>query len=136
MVIVPGKLDGVFADALRRKRLGVGFESQQRAGRRRNRIAGTPPDVAALIFAHGARAGVAQVDEVIVRDVTVVPLNIDTGTGREIHLHRLWIGGRSGGLKRGLHEISIAWGRASGEKSGPLCLQPPDPALPNLLKFL
>src|ERR1700757_4432478 len=63
VVIVPGKLDGVFAHALRSKRLGVGFENQQRAGRRRNWIAGTPPRLAALIFAHGARAGVAQVDE-------------------------------------------------------------------------
>src|ERR1700686_4114686 len=114
VVIVPGKLNGVSAHTLRRKRLGVGFENQQRAGSGGNGIARATSRLAALIFAHGARAGIAQVDEAIVRDVAVVPLNIDTGTGREIHLHGFWIGGRGGGLKRGLHGISIAWGAGDG----------------------
>src|SRR5579864_3380592 len=72
-----------------------------------------PPSFSAFLFAHGAGTGVAQVDEIIVRDVTVVPLNVNAGAGREIHLHRFGIGGRTGGLKRGLHGISIAQHRLS-----------------------
>ena len=71
-------------------------------------IARTASRLAALVFAHGARAGVAQVNEVVVRNVAVVPFDIHTGAGGQIHLHRLGIGGRSGGLERGLHGISIA----------------------------
>src|SRR6202162_4478956 len=97
VVVVPGKLNGVFAHALRGDGLGVGLENKQRAGGGGDGIAGASSRLAALIFAHGARAGVAQVNEVIVRDVAVIPFDINAGAGAEVHLHRLWVGGRGGG---------------------------------------
>jgi hypothetical protein len=50
----------------------VGLENQQRARLSRGGIARAPPRLAALVFAHGARAGVAQVNEVVVRNVAIV----------------------------------------------------------------
>ena len=113
MIVVPGKLDGVLAHALGGERLGMGLEHPQRAGQSAHRFARLPSCLTALVFAHGAGAGIAQVDEVVVRDVAVVPFDVHPGAGGEIYFHRFGISGRSGGLERGLHGISIAQGRCA-----------------------
>src|SRR5580704_6893984 len=108
VVVVPRELDGVFADAFGGDGLGGRFEHGQRSERGLRRVAGTAPGLLALLVAHGAGAGIAQIDEVVVRNVAVVPRNVYARARGEIHLHRLGICGRGGRLKRGLHAFSIA----------------------------
>ena len=62
-------------------------------------------------------------------DMTVIPFDVDASACSEIYLYRFGISGRRGGLERGLHGISIAWGRTF-----PL----PDATdeLPDMAKFL
>ena len=66
------------------------------------------PGLPALLFAHGTWAGIAQVDETVMRNVTIVPFNVHPSTGGEVYLHRLGIGRGGGQMKRGLHIFSIA----------------------------
>lgn len=108
VVVVPLKLDGVFADAFGGERFGCGFEHGQGAGSEFGRLSAAASGLGALFFAHGTGAGVAEEDERVVGRVAVGPLYVDTGAAREIHLHRLWVSCRGGSLKRGLHEFSIA----------------------------
>ena len=53
-------------------------------------------------------AGFSFGDCSVMRAVTVLPLDVHSRSGREIHVHGLGICGRRGGLKWGLHGFSIA----------------------------
>ncbi len=108
VIIVPGELDGVLAHPFGGERLGVGLKDQQRSRRGGSGLSGTASGFAALVLAHGARTSIAQVNEVVMRNVAVVPFDVHARAGGQIHLHRLGIGRRGWRLKRGLHEISIA----------------------------
>src|SRR5258708_5137669 len=119
MIIVPFEADGIFAHTFGGNRLGRRFKQGQRAGGELGRLAGLASRLVALFVAHGARAGVAEVDKIVVGDVAVRPLNIDARPGGKVHLYCLGIGGRSGRLKRGLHNFSIAYERSA--RSGGSC---------------
>src|SRR5947209_5435028 len=108
VAVVPRKLDGVFAYTFGREGLGGGLEHGERTGGRFWRFAGPASGFVALFVAHGARAGIAEVDEAVVGAVAVFPFDIQAGSGREIDLYRFRVRGRGGSLERGLHEVSIA----------------------------
>lgn len=108
VIIVPRELDRIFADALCRQRLRRRLENEQGAGGGRGWISGAASGVAALFLAHGAGTGIAQVNETVVRSVAVSPLDVHAGSAREMNFYGLGVGGSCGGLKRRLHEISIA----------------------------
>jgi hypothetical protein len=114
VIVVPGESNRVFADAFGGKRLGGGFEHGQHAGLKFGRLAGFAARLLAFFVAHRAGAGVPKEYKAIVRHMAVFPIDIDTGTGGQIHFHRLGIRGCGGGLKRGLHEFSIAQPLSSG----------------------
>jgi hypothetical protein len=84
------------------------LKNHQLARRTARRVAGTTSSFPSLLFAHGARAGIAQVDETVMRNVTIVPFNVHASTGCEVYLDRLGIGRGGGQMKRGLHIFSIA----------------------------
>ena len=77
-------------------------------GRWLGRFARLASSLVALFVAHGAGAGVAEINKIVVGNVAVGPFDIDTRAGGEVHLHRLGVCGRGGRLKRGLHGFSIA----------------------------
>jgi hypothetical protein len=108
VAIVPGELDGVLTDTLGGDGLGGGLEHRQRSRRGLWRLARPASCLGALILTHGAGACLAKINEAVMRDVAVAPLDVNAGSGREINLYRLGIDGRGRGLERGLHEFSIA----------------------------
>src|SRR5579863_3170035 len=108
VVIVPRELNRVLAHAFCRDRFRRRLEHGQRAGSEFGRLSIAPACLAALFFAHGARAGVAQVDEVVMRNVAVFPVDMHASASGEIDLHRFRVRGCGGSLKRRLHELSIA----------------------------
>ncbi len=116
MIIVPGEPNGVFADGLRGNGLGRGFKHGQHAGSEFGRLAGLATGFVAFFVAHGTGAGVAEIDEAVVRNVAVLPIDVDAGASGEVHFNRLGIRGRSGRLKRGLHKFQY---RIRGNWSGP-----------------
>src|SRR6202020_3630226 len=73
VAVVPMELDGVFANAFGRKRFRGSFEHGQRVGCARRSFPGLASRLLALIVAHGAGAGVKQVDEIGMRGMAVVP---------------------------------------------------------------
>ena len=115
VIIVPCEPDGVFADRFRGKRFGRGLEHGQHTGSQSSRLARLAVGFVALFVAHGARAVIAEIDEAVVRNVTVFPLNVHASSSSEIYLYRPGICGRSGRLKRGLHELQYRIGECSGE---------------------
>ena len=118
MIIIPGEFDGVFADAFRGQRLRRGLEHNQGARCGDGGIARAASGLGAFVFAHGAGASVAQVDEIVVGYVAVGPLDIDASAGRDVHLDGLRIGRGGRRLERRLHGISIAQGGIQGEAWG------------------
>src|SRR5208282_1800281 len=111
VIVVPGKADGIFTDCLGGNRPGGGFEHGKHAGSELGRLTGFAPGLVALFIAHGAGAGISQVDKIVVRNVAVSPLDVHARAGGEVHFDRLGICGRSGRLKRGLHVFSIVYGK-------------------------
>src|SRR4051794_1481478 len=76
VIIIPRKLDRVLTHALGGDWFGGGLENQQGTGSGGGGIARTSAGLAALLFAHGARAGVPQVHESVVRTVAVIPFDV------------------------------------------------------------
>jgi hypothetical protein len=110
VVIVPLEADGILTHRFSRDRLGRRLEHWQNTDRGFGRFSRLSPRFVAFLVAHGAGAGVAEIDEVVVGDVAVGPFDVHPGAGRKVNLYRLRICCRSGGLKRGLHNLSIAYG--------------------------
>jgi len=81
VIVVPLKTDGIFAHALGRNGSCRGFEHGQRAGGKLGWFARFASVFAALFVAHRARAGVAKENEIVVRNVTIRPLDIHTRAG-------------------------------------------------------
>src|SRR5579872_4790454 len=108
VIVIPGKANGVFADALGGKRPGWGFIHRQHAGLQLLRLAGFAARFFALFVAHGAWAGVAEIDESIVRNVAILPLDVEACACGYVYLYRPGISRGCGRLKRGLHGFSIA----------------------------
>jgi len=87
VVVVPGELDGVLADAFGGDGLRGGLEHGQRS---RSGFRGCPGFASrffTLFVAHRAGAGVAEVDEGIVGSVAIGPLDVDTRAGSKIHFY-------------------------------------------------
>jgi hypothetical protein len=114
MAVVPGELDSIFPDALGGNGFRRRLKKDQLARRTAGRVPGTTPSFPSLLFAHGTRAGIAQVDEAVVRNVTIVPFNVHTGTGCEVYLDGLGIGRGGGQTKRGLHTFKYRIANPSG----------------------
>jgi len=110
VIVVPVELNGVFADGFGGNGLGSGFEHGQRARCGFGRLAGLASGFVALFVAHGARTGVAEVDEGVVGGVAVVPVDVDAGAGGQVDLYGLGVCGSGGGLERGLHEFKYRIG--------------------------
>ena len=113
MVIVPCEAYRVLADGFGGERFGRGLEHGQHAGSQFGRLTWLAMGFVALFIAHGAGAGVAEIDEAVVRNVTIFPLNIHASAGGEIYLHGPGICGCGGGLKRGLHKLQYRIGEWS-----------------------
>src|SRR5437588_8831876 len=87
VIIVPFEPDGIFAHTFGGNRLGGGFKQGQGTGGEFGRLAGLASGFVALFVAHGAWAGVTEVDKIVVRNVAVRPLNIDARPGGKVHLY-------------------------------------------------
>ena len=87
VAVVPGELDGVLTNAFGRERLGRRLEHGERSGREFRGITCAASGFGSLFFAHGAGARIAQVDEGVVRDVAVVPLDVNACARGEVHLY-------------------------------------------------
>ena len=108
VIIVPFEPDRVFAHGLSRHWFCRRLEHRQRSWGKLRWITRFASGFIALLVAHRAWASVAEVDEIVVRNVAVRPLDIHTRAGRKVNFYGLWIGSSAGGLKRGLHDFSIA----------------------------
>jgi len=100
MAVVPMEFDGVFAYAFGGIRFGCGLEHREGAGCEFGRFAGFAASLATLLIAQGARAGVTQVREIVVRAVAILPFDVHTRARADVHLHRFRVSRR--------HKFSIA----------------------------
>src|SRR5260370_42671278 len=87
VVIVPFEANGILTHAFGRDGPGGWFEYGQSTGRKVGWFAGLASRLVALFVAHGTRAGVAEVDKIVVGDVPVRPLDIDARPGGKVHLY-------------------------------------------------
>src|SRR5260370_19716190 len=55
------------------------------------RLSRAAMSVLAIFLTGGARAGIAQPLEVVVALVPVIPLNVHSCTGGDVHIHRFWV---------------------------------------------
>ena len=108
VIVVPRKLDGVLAHALRRKRLRMRLEHQQGTRSRGRGIPWPPSGFAPFIFTHGARTGIPKIGKSVMRNMPIPPLDIDSSPCSEMHLDGLGVSRSRRRLEWGLHLISIA----------------------------
>lgn len=108
VVIVPGELDCVLADAFRGHGLGRWLEDQQSASCGAGWVSGAAPRFPPFFLTDGARTRVPQIHEVVVGHMTVSPFNVHPGARSKMYLHRFGVCRGRGRMKRRLHEISIA----------------------------
>jgi len=81
VTVVPYEANGVFPDRLNLGRLCQRLEHRQRTNDRLQRIAWLAAILLALLIAQRAGAGITQEYKRIAAAVTVLPLDVHTGTG-------------------------------------------------------
>src|SRR6266852_9241630 len=81
VIIVPFEADGIFTHTFGGNRLGCWLKQGQRTGGEFGRLAGLASRLVALFVAHGARAGVAEVDKIVVGNVAVGPFDVHACAG-------------------------------------------------------
>jgi hypothetical protein len=109
VVVVEMKLDRVFAHAVRRGRFDGGLEHRQRPWREFRRFSWLAVGLAPLLVAKRARTGVPQERKRIMRLVAILPLDIETRSRAQIHLHRLRV-------RYYCHKFSIAYVMAASPR--------------------
>jgi len=107
--IVEMKLDGVFAHAVGRCRFDRRLEHGQRPRRGFRGLSRLLMGLRPLLVAERARTGIAQEGKRIVRLMSILPLDIETGAGAQVHFYRL-------GVCHCRHKSSIAYPIALGPR--------------------
>lgn len=87
MIVVPCEPDGVLADRFSGKWFSRGLEHGQHAESQFGRLTGLAAGLFALFVTHGAGAGIAQINESVVRNVAIFPFNVHSSADGEVYLH-------------------------------------------------